>query len=610
MDKNTITGLVIIFLILMGFSYFNRPSEEDLEKQRVQDSITTAQQKIAELKQKTKAEKAASFADIAKPIANDSTSVFNNDSTTNQIITLKSKKFEIEFDTKGGSISSLWLKEFTTHDSLPLYLWKAKRSELGLLLSINRQNVNTKDFNFTPTVTKNDSSQILSMRLSTSEGYIEYLYTIPNDSYEIGYKVIIKNLGNVITGYPTLTWRMDMPQFEKSKDFENRYTDLSYKFLADDVDNLSASSDDEESISAKLKWVACKQQFFSSVLIADDFFTSAELKSVTSKEDNMLKNVSAEIPLMYDGKDTETYSMKFFFGPNSFNLLKEYGNDIELYKLVNLGWSWLAWFNRYVVIPLFTFLHDHVTINYGIIILLLTLIIKGALFPFTYKSYLSQAKMRVLKPQIEEINSKIPKEKSMERQQATMKLYKQAGVNPLGGCLPMVMQMPILIALFWFFPGAFELRQQSFLWATDLASYDSIATLPFTIPFYGNHVSLFCLLMTATNILYTWMNSKNQVQNEQMKGMSTMMYLMPLMFLFVFNQYSAGLSYYYFIATLFTIIQTWIIKKYFVNDEKLLHDIQVAQKKPVKKSGFQARLQRMQKEQERRARENSKNRKR
>jgi len=609
MDKNTITGLVIIFLILIGFSYFNRPSEAELEKQRVQDSITATQKKTAELKGKTKVEKTVSFADLAKPIAKDTTSVFDNDSITNQVITLENKKFKFKFNTKGGSISSLWLKEFTTHDSLPLYLWKENHSKLNLLLSINKKDLNTEDFNFTPTIMKNDSCQILSMKLSAGTGYVEYLYTIPTDSYEIGYKIIIKNLGDVITGYPKLEWKMDMPQFEKSKDFENRYTELAYKFVADDFNYLSTSSDDDESISAKLKWIACKQQFFSSVLIADDNFTSAELKSVVSKEDNMLKNVSAEIPLMYNGKDTETYSMKFYFGPNSFNILKEYGNDIELYKLVNLGWPWLAWFNRYVVIPLFTFLHDYVTINYGIIILLLTLIIKGALFPFTYKSYLSQAKMRVLKPQIEEINSKIPKEKSMERQQATMKLYKQAGVNPLGGCLPMVIQMPILIALFWFFPGAFELRQQSFLWATDLASYDSIATLPFTIPFYGNHVSLFCLLMTATSLVYTWMNSKNQVQNEQMKGMNVMMYLMPFMMLFIFNKYSAGLSYYYFIATLFTIIQTWVIKKYFVNDDKLLHNIKIAQKKPIKKSGFQAKLQRMQKEQEKRAREISKRKK-
>lgn len=261
----------------------------------------------------------------------------------------------------------------------------------------------------------------------------------------------------------------------------------------------------------------------------------------------------------------------------------------------------MAWFNRYVVIPLFNFLENHVTGNYGLIILLLTLIIKLVLFPLTYKSYLSQAKMRVLKPQIDEINKKYPKEKALERQKATMALYKRAGVNPMGGCLPMLLQMPILIALFWFFPGAIELRQKSFLWATDLASYDSIATLPFSIPFYGDHVSLFCLLMTAVNIIYMVMNNKNQPQNEQMKGMQTMMYIMPIMFLFIFNSYSSGLSYYYFVATLITILQTWLIRRY-VNDEKLLKQIELAKTKPVKKSKFQERLEQMQKMQEQKRR--------
>ena len=253
--------------------------------------------------------------------------------------------------------------------------------------------------------------------------------------------------------------------------------------------------------------------------------------------------------------------MRFFFGPNSYPVLREYGKDIELPQLINLGWKWIAWFNRYVVIPIFNFLESHVTLNYGLIILLLTLIIKLVLFPLTYKSYMSQAKMRVLKPQIDEINKKIPADKAMERQQAVMKLYKKAGVNPMGGCLPMLLQMPILIALFYFFPGAIELRQKSFLWATDLASYDSIATLPFTIPFYGNHVSLFCLLMTITNILYMWYNSKNQPQNDQMKGMQTMMYIMPIVFSVMFFVFASGLVLYWLTNNVLSILQQWWINK-------------------------------------------------
>ena len=347
------------------------------------------------------------------------------------------------------------------------------------------------------------------------------------------------------------------------------------------------TGDEKVDLPTSVKWVAYKQQFFSSVLIANESFPNVLVSTANNTTPGFLKTADAEISLPYSGKAIEKYDMRFYFGPNSYPTLREYGKDIELPKLVDLGWKWIAWFNRYVVIPIFNFLETNVTLNYGLIIFLLTLIIKLVLFPLTYKSYMSQAKMRVLKPQIDEINKKIPADKAMERQQAVMKLYKKAGVNPMGGCLPMLLQMPI------------ELRQKSFLWATDLASYDSIATLPFTIPFYGNHVSLFCLLMTITNILYMWYNSKNQPQNDQMKGMQVMMYIMPIMFLFIFNSYSSGLSYCYFIATLITIVQTWAIRK-FVNDEKLLKQIELAKTKPVKKSKFQQKLEEMQRMQEQR----------
>ena len=333
------------------------------------------------------------------------------------------------------------------------------------------------------------------------------------------------------------------------------------------------------------------------------------------KEEELVKD-SVWAKFAYTASDGKTYQVDYYnldviisvgyrvkskrgtqFRQWANKVLKEYGDHLDLPDVINMGWKWIAWFNKYFVIPIFNFLENHTALNYGIIILLLTLIIKIILFPLTYKSYMSQARMRVLKPQVDEIAKKYPADKAMERQQATMKLYKQAGVNPMGGCLPMLIQMPILIALFYFFPGAIELRQQSFLWATDLASYDSIATLPFTIPFYGNHVSLFCLLMTATNIIYMIMNNKNQPQNDQMKGMQTMMYIMPIMFLFIFNSYSSGLSYYYFIATLITILQTWIIRK-FVDDQKLLKQIELAKSKPVKKSKFQQRLEEMQRMQQ------------
>jgi len=281
--------------------------------------------------------------------------------------------------------------------------------------------------------------------------------------------------------------------------------------------------------------------------------------------------------------------MQFYFGPNKYKTLREYGKDIELHELVDLGWKMFAWVNKYFVIEIFNFLEKYMS-NYGLIIFILTIIIKLILSPLTYKSYLSTAKMRVLKPQIDEINERIPKDKAMERQQATMALYKKAGVNPMGGCLPMLVQFPILIALFRFFPSSIELRQKSFLWATDLSSYDSIATLPWEIPFYGDHISLFCLLMAGTNLIYTKMNGQMQSSN-QMPGMQAMMYMMPVMFLVWFNNYASGLSYYYFIATLFTIIQTWAIRKWMVDDTKVLAMLEESKKKPVKKSKFQQRLE-------------------
>ncbi|MCA1744212.1 MAG: membrane protein insertase YidC, partial [Bacteroidales bacterium] len=303
----------------------------------------------------------------------------------------------------------------------------------------------------------------------------------------------------------------------------------------------------------------------------------------------------AEAVVPVDFSTNQEIGFQFYFGPNRFYTLNSYDKDLELNKLIDLGWGILGWINRYAVIPVFNFLEGFIG-SYGIIILILTLLIKLVLFPLTYKSYISSAKMKVLKPQIDEINERIPKDKAMERQQATMALYKKAGVNPMGGCLPMLLQMPILIALFRFFPASIELRQESFLWATDLSTYDSILDLPFNIPFYGAHVSLFTLLMAATNIVYTKMNAEMTQSANQMPGMKTMMYMMPVMFLFFFNSYSAGLSYYYFVSTLITIGQTLLIRQ-FVDDKLLLKKIQAQQKKPVVKSKFAQRLEDMTKQQ-------------
>lgn len=608
MDKNTITGLIIIFLILIGFSYFTRPSEEQVREMQRQDSIAKVEQRKMELAARQQQEnlKVSEEEAAGQGITVRKDSVFAQDSLTDQTYTLENDKIKLHISTRGGRITYVDLKEYRTHDSLPLILWRSGETAFGMNFYARNQQINTEKFLFKPSTTETtlyakDNEQVLSMRLyADSTKYIEYLYKLAPGSYMTDLSIITHNMGDVIasnSSFLTLYWGVNMPQLEKSKDFENRYTGVYYKFYEDAVENMSLTSDEEETLPTKVQWIDFKQQFFSSILISETPFSDVLLTSKTSQKAGYLKDAYAEVPLPYNGKMNEQYNMQFYFGPNSYPILKSYGNDLDLTDVINMGWKWISWFNKYFVIPIFNFLQNNTTLNYGIIILLLTLIIKLILFPLTYKSYMSQARMRVLKPQVDELAKKYPADKAMERQQATMKLYKQAGVNPMGGCLPMLIQMPILIALFYFFPGAIELRQQSFLWATDLASYDSIATLPFTIPFYGNHVSLFCLLMTATNIIYMVMNNKNQPQNDQMKGMQTMMYIMPVMFLFIFNSYSSGLSYYYFIATLITILQTWIIRK-FVDDKKLLKQIELAKTKPVKKSKFQQRLEEMQKMQQ------------
>jgi YidC/Oxa1 family membrane protein insertase len=604
MDKNTITGLIIIVLIFVGWYSVMSPSQEEMQERYLQDSIARVEARREALAKK---EETAALQAKQEQMPHVTGNIFNQDSLEIKKIVLENAKIRLHINTRGGAITLVELKEYRTHDSLPLVLWQEGQSSLGLSFYASNMLINTEKLVFQPgTASRHlDASAVdrsLDLRTHVSEGkYLEFRYTLRPDSYQVEFTITTHHLNDIIasqTNFLALHWGLNMPQLEKSKDFENRYTGVYYRFSEDDVENLSTSSNEQSELSSKVKWVAFKQQFFSSILVADNSFSNVTVSSNIATAPGFLKEARVEAFLPYSGDERENYSLQFFFGPNSFPVLQEYGDALDFPDLVDLGWKWLAWINRYIVIPIFHFLERNVTLNYGLIIFLLTLIIKMFLFPLTYKSYLSQAKMRVLKPQVDEINKRIPADKAMERQQATMKLYKQAGVNPMGGCLPMLLQFPFLVALFYFFPGAIELRQQSFLWATDLASYDSILDLPFRIPGYGSHVSLFCLLMTVTNILYTVMSQRNQPMNDQMKSMRVVMYFMPVIFLFIFNDYSSGLSYYYFISLLITIIQTWAIRR-FVNDAKLLKEIERAKAKPVKRSKFQERLEAIQKEQER-----------
>jgi YidC/Oxa1 family membrane protein insertase len=373
------------------------------------------------------------------------------------------------------------------------------------------------------------------------------------------------------------------------------YTGIQYQYSADkEVDYLSFTSDDEEKINARLNWVAFKQQFFSAIIIAKDGFEKpTNLVSEKNEKSKYIKDLSAQFELPYLHKTNEQLNFQFYFGPNHYKTLKAYNSGFE--ELIPLGWGIFGWVNQYIIINIFDFLSKYMS-NYGLIILLLTIIIKLALSPFTYKAYLSQAKMKVLKPEIDKITEKHKKKDPMKSQQETMALYRKAGVNPMGGCLPMLFQFPILIAMFRFFPASIELRQKSFLWADDLSSYDSIMSLPWDIPFYGDHVSLFTLLMTVSTIMYTRMNS--QSMGGQMEQMKWIMYLMPIMFLGFFNNYAAALSYYYFLANIFTFSQQYFMKR-FIDEDALLAQLEANKKKPEKpKSKFQKKLENMQRKQE------------
>jgi YidC/Oxa1 family membrane protein insertase len=388
---------------------------------------------------------------------------------------------------------------------------------------------------------------------------------------------------------------MFIPRQEKGMENENNYTSINFKYYQDEVEEFSPRKDiEEQNAKTQVSWIAFKQQFFSSVLMAEESFDNADIRSekITGSTE-FLKKYDATIGLTYiNNSENQTYPLAFYFGPNHYSTLKKYGNDLE--RLVPLGGAVSRFISRYIIIPAFNFLHRFIT-NYGIIILLLTIFIKILLMPFTYKSYMSMGKMKILKPMVDEINERIPSTKAMERQQATASLYKRAGVNPMGGCLPLLLQFPILFAMFKFLPSSIELRQQGFLWANDLSTYDSILSLPFTIPFYGDHVSLFTILMTVTTLISTKMSSAST--DNSMPGMKAMMYVMPIMFMFLFNNFSAALTYYYFLTNVITIGQNYIFKG-MIDEEKFLREVQAAKGKPVKKSKFQERLELMAKESE------------
>ncbi|MDA8857867.1 membrane protein insertase YidC [Flavobacteriales bacterium] len=593
-DKNSLIGFVLMAIILIVFNTFFFPEvpQEDVPTttsteaaisetqiaETVIDALTIPTLNDSIISEELK----ATFGIFAAAaIGNDEFQIIEND------------KLKITVANKGGRITSVILKEYQTYDSLALDLFDADSSRFNLQFTTGH-NINTADLYFV----SEQRSNTLSMKLKADDShYVEYLYTITDD-YLIDFDINFVGMESIIpseVNYMNLEWQMKTPQTEKSKTNQDMYTGLQYQYSSDnEVDYLSFTSTDDDKINARLNWVAYKQQFFSAIFIAKDGFDKPTyLTSTKSERSKFIKDLATKFELPYSHKRDEKLSFQFYFGPNHFKTLESYNSGFE--ELVPLGWGIFGWVNQYIIINLFDYLSKYFS-SYGIIILLLTLIIKLGLSPFTYKAFLSQAKMKVLKPEIDKITEKNKGKDQMKNQQETMALYRKSGVNPMGGCLPMLFQFPILIAMFRFFPASIELRQESFLWADDLSSYDSIYNLGFEIPFYGDHISLFTLLMTVSTLLYTRMNSS--MATGQMAQMKWMMYLMPIMFLGFFNNYAAGLSYYYFLANMFTFTQQYFMK-ILIDEDAILSQLEANKKKPAKpKSKFQKKLEAMQKQQE------------
>jgi len=627
MDKNTGIGLVLIAAIVIGFSVLTRPSQEEIEKEKRQlDSIRNIQ--TTQVKEDIQAADSASpkkaaesqvadFFDVQSSNSKDSVantvdsipnSLDQSGRSAEKIVSLENEKIRIDFSTNGGQIKSVLLKEYKTYLKDSLYLIDNDAALSLELMNKRGVRLNTDKASFTAINKNSQESQMLVMRMNFSENqYIDFIYALAPNDYMLKFNIAVVGMENVLSvdGLEdfTLRWQQTLRRQEKSIQNEQRYAKLHYKTVNGDFDGLSENNNDTREVSSPTKWIAFKDQYFASVLIADNNFKNANLDSKTLNSPNYLKAYSSILNFKPDRDDNGTLrgNFTFFLGPLDYYMLKGYDDgvkdatqELELDKLIPLGWTLFRVVNKYFVIPLFDLLNS-AGMQMGLIIFLLTLIVKIIISPLTYKSYMSSAKMRVLKPQVDELNEKYPgQDKAMERQKAVMQLYNQAGVNPMSGCIPMLLQMPILIALFTFFPSAIELRQQGFLWADDLSTYDAIiewkGNIPLISSWLGNHISLFCVLMTATNIIYTKFNmDATNTGQQQMPGMKYMMLLMPLIFFFVLNNYPAGLNYYYFLSTLFTVLIT-LAFRFLINEEKVLAKLEENKKKP-KKKGFMARLQ-------------------
>ena len=644
MDKKTILGIVVVAVLFLGFAYVNTKQQEKYQQemaawQAYQDSVAAASRpavpaadSAAESAVAASGETAApeAEADLAQTVRQRRIAAMGEYLTAAQEaepeeFTVENEVMTVRFSTRGGQITGVTLKDYTK------YAPRGQRDQLIELMDpasarfdmsfyvkngLNNVKVNTMDYVFRaePVETAGDARRV-TMRLAVAENaWLEYEYLIynkqaPERDYLVDFNVRLVNMAPQMANQTSIgiDWSNVSYQNEKGFQNENMYTTLAYRFPGESsIEELGMSDGAKsKSVSTAVNWVAFKQQFFSSVFIAPQNVSSANMAFDTAAPGSeLLKSFSVQMAVPYSAQ-VEGYDFAFYFGPNKYAILKKVtdnnGADLHMERLIPLGWGIFGWVNRWCVIPVFDFLRNYIG-SFGIIILILVILVKLVISPLTYKSYVSMAKMRLIKPQVDELNKKYPKkEDAMKKQQATMELYKKAGINPMGGCIPMLIQLPILIAMFRFFPASIELREQPFLWADDLSSYDSIVNLPFSIPFYGDHVSLFALLMAVSLFGYSYFNYQQTASSQpQMAGMKVMMvYMMPIMMLLWFNSYSSGLCYYYLLSNLFTIGQTLVIRR-IVDDEKIHAVMQAnaARKSKGKKSKFQQRYEELMRQQE------------
>ena len=614
MDKNTITGFILIALVVIGFSWYSQPSKEELEAMARQDSIAAVeQQKQAE------AEKKAEEV-VASPATPDSSSLFFSQSNgEGERILLQNNKVKVGINSKGAVVEDAEIIGYKSRrrDGDVVILGKEDAS-MKLTLPLKQENLCLTDLVFN-VAEKTDSSVVF---VAEQEGkQLQVSYTLRPNAYMLDMNIASQGLeGMAMPGETALLldWKATVLQQEKGRDFENRYSSLTYKRQGKGVKKLSEMKDDSKEPEEALEWIAFKNQFFSAVLIADKPMTKASLSSTQAdeKDADYLKEYEASAQIPFDVTGKESTHLQMYLGPNDFHILKAhskmtaYGADADLDELVYLGWWIFRFINRWSILYIFDWLKA-MGLPMGIVLLLLTIIIKVLVFPTQKKSYLSSAKMRVLKPKLDEIGKQYPNpDQAMQKQQAMMQVYSQYGVSPMGGCLPMLIQMPIWIAMFNFIPNAIDLRGESFLWASDLSAYDDPIRWGTSLPLIGNHLSLFCILFSATNLINTWISMRQQQnqftgeQAQQMKMMQWMMYLMPLMFFFWFNNYSSGLSYFYFISGLLNIVTMWYLR-WKTDDKRLLAGLEAYREQhkndPKKVSGLQARLEALQKMQQEQA---------